>query len=378
MRKAPLESTCHLRRGHENEEAHAQRFWSKYSAVREMSSYDALKNAKGSRPWMRYSPDDMVLMPMRPMMNDDGQLIVVPTPGEMHRWLIDYKAPSKVEESDEIAFQYACQLTQGAILCAENNVPIAGMMLSQFDWANWSLKDDVLGWDQDVGQMVVEAGDFYWNCVLNGEVPRYISKQEVEGLDEYTSKYAEAAETFASLSALADAAKKRADEVRKFLLQPIEGLRLGSNKITFDNGHRVLTVSAQKLMDRELITKLFDDTQLVACEGKKAEYNADLMAAFLRSQNIDLKPFRKYDLDSAKVFALAASLGMDADALVAERIVASPDAGIKAQMAAYINEHYSLEEIRRSLQAQALVDETGEAVSVDAAQPEQEAAEQMA
>jgi len=57
MRRAPLEETSHLRRGHENEEIHARRFWQKWNATRDESVYEALKNAKGSHPWMRYSPD---------------------------------------------------------------------------------------------------------------------------------------------------------------------------------------------------------------------------------------------------------------------------------------------------------------------------------
>lgn len=342
MRRAPLESTCHLRRGHENEDSHAQRFWAKYSAVRDQKAYDALKEAKGRKPWMRYSPDDMVLMPMRTALNDDGQLIVVPTPGEAHRWLIDYKAPSAVEENAEIAFQYACQLTQGAILCAENSVPIVGMMLSQFDWANWALKDDVLNWDEDVGRAVMQAGSFYWDYVTRGEVPPYIFKKELQGVQEYTQQYIEAAQGFAALTSLADAAKKRADEVRALLAKPIEGVRLGAQKITFEQGAKVLTLSATKLLDRGATVAVFSDEQLAQCKGKALVYDADLMEAHLRALGTDMKPFREHDLDATKVYAMAAALGFDPDALVQERLTMSPDKVIKGQMAAYIDEHYPL------------------------------------
>lgn len=345
MRRAPLESSAHMQRGHENEEPHSRRFWTKYGAVRDLAAYDALKNATGQRPWMRYSPDDMVLMPLQAVLDDSGRLSTIETPGQMHRWLIDYKAPSKVEESDEIAFQYACQLTQGAILCAENDVSLDGMMLSQFDWANWALKDDVVAWDESLGLAVIEAGDFYWDMVMQGQVPAYVRKPQMEGVDQYTSRYLDAAQAYANLSSLADAAKKRADEIRAHLLQPISSMRLGDAKIDFGAGAPVLTVKSQKLLDKELTAKLLDERQLDACSSSKAAYDADAMAAFLRSQGENLKPFRKYELDASKVFALAADLGMDADALVAERIVLSPSKSIKAQMAAYIDEHYPVAEI---------------------------------
>lgn len=345
MRRAPLETSAHMTRGHENEEPHARRFWIKYGAVRDEQAYNALKNAQGRRKWMRYSPDDMVLMPLQPVLDASGVLTAISTPGQMHRWLIDYKAPSKVEESDEIAFQYACQLTQGAILCAENEVPIEGMMLSQFDWANWALKDDVLGWDEGLGLTVIEAGDYYWDFVMQGQVPPYVSKPVFQGLDAYTSKHLAMAQAYASLSALSDAAKKRADQIRQHLMAPLNGLKVGDSKINFGHGDPVLSMSAQKLLDRDLAVKLFDESQLAQCTGSKVVYDAEAMAALLRSQDQNLKPFRKYDLDATRVFDLAASLGMDADALVQERIVMSPSKGVKVQMSAFIDEHYPLDAV---------------------------------
>jgi len=119
MRRAPLEETSHLRRGHENEDLHAQRFWAKWGAVRDVAAYEALKNAKGSHPWMRYSPDDVVRMPLRVDVGDDGRPVFVRTKQASLLWLIDYKAPSQVDASARIAMQYAAQLHQGQS-CAQN------------------------------------------------------------------------------------------------------------------------------------------------------------------------------------------------------------------------------------------------------------------
>ena len=348
MRRAPLESTAHLRRGHENEEPHSLRFWAKYGAVRDQASFDALKNAQGQRQWMRYSPDDLVLMPLMLVQDDDGVFTARMTPGQMHRWLIDYKAPSKVEEGDEIAFQYACQLSQGAILCAENGVDLDGMMLSQFDWANWALKDDVITWDENLGRMVIEAGDHYWDYVLKGQVPGYIRKQEMPGTEEFAREHLTAAQMYASLAALASASDKRASEIKSLLVEPISGKRMGDQKISFGVGRPVLTLAAKQMMDREAVKKAFTASDLLACSSKTAVYDADAMAAYLRANDVDLKQFRKYDLDATKVYARAAEIGLDPDILVGEQLTLSPDKLLKEQMTAYIDQHYPLDQARRT------------------------------
>lgn len=344
MRRAPLETSGDMTRGHENEDSHSVKFQRKYGAYRDLEAFEALKKSQGSHSWMRYSPDDVVQMPMAPFVDDDGKMVIQPTPGENHRWLIDYKAPRSVDEGDEIAFQYACQLSQGAILCAENDIPISGMMLSQFDWANWRLKDDVFGWNEDIGLAILQAGDHYWNCVMTAQVPAYIYKKRMQGVESYVERYQTAAQTFAALAAIKDAAEKQAAEVRKVLLQPLAGMRLGAEKIVFGRGDRVLSMSAQKLLDRDLAAKLLTPEQLDRCSGKKV-YDGDAMAAYLRAQGVSLEPFAKRDLDSTKVLTLAMELGLDADALMVERIVLSPAPSVKAQMEDYIKEHYPLQSV---------------------------------
>jgi len=100
-------------------------------------------------------------MPLRVDFDDDGRPLFVRTK-QPQLWLIDYKAPSQVDTAARIAMQYAAQLHQGAILCAEHGVDLDGMMLSQFDWANWSLKDDYVEWDESLALSLIDAGDFYW------------------------------------------------------------------------------------------------------------------------------------------------------------------------------------------------------------------------
>lgn len=341
MRKAPTESSGHMTRGHENEEPHARRFYVKYGATRDLQAFDALKQAQGKRPWMRYSPDDVVQMPVSFLPDANGVFRPSLNHNQPQRWLIDYKAPSRIEEDDEIAFQYACQLTQGAILCAEQGIDLEGMMLSQFDWANWRLKDDAVLWDQSLGELVIDAGDFYWQHVLRGDVPAYIRTPEFEGADGLKSTYAVTAEMFANVTALAAAAKARADEIRKVLLAPVEGTKLAGQKITFSMGGETMTMSAKRMLDREMAGKVFNEAQMLAVSSKTG-YDADAMARTLRELDVDTKQFRTYELDSVKVYAKASEMGFDADALVTEQITMAPAKALKQQMVDFIEQNYPL------------------------------------
>lgn len=342
MRKAPTESSGHMTRGHENEEPHSKRFYVKYRASRDIEAYEALKAAQGKRPWMRYSPDDVVQMPVSLSAGLDGIYHPTLNVGANRRWLIDYKAPSKIEQNDEVAFQYACQLTQGAILCAESGIELDGMMLSQFDWANWLLKDDAILWDQSLGQLVIDAGDFYWQSVLRGEVPDFIRTVELSGVDDYKKSYATAAEMYANLSAMAGAAKDRADEIRKLILEPVAGKKLNGQKITFSNMGDTLVMSAKRLLDRDLVVKALTEDQLLSV-SKKTAFDATAMAAALKDLDVDIAPFRTYELDSVKVYAKASEMGLDPDVLISEQFVMAPSKAIKAQMFEYIDQNYPLE-----------------------------------
>lgn len=342
MRKAPTETSGHMTRGHENEEPHARRFYAKYGGTRDVEAFDILKNAQGKRPWMRYSPDDVVQMPVHLAKDAGGGIYPSMRDAKMRRWLIDYKSPSKIEQSDEIAFQYACQLSQGAILCAEAGVHLDGMMLSQFDWSNWILKDDVVIWDQNLGQMVLDAGDHYWDYVTAGNVPDYIRTLEASNLDGYKSDYLQAAEMYANLSALALSSKERADEIRVQLIAPIKDSRLAGQKVSFGlQGAPVLTVGAKLMLDREAAGKVFTPEQLDSCSGKNV-YDSSKMEAALKALEMDMSQYRMRDLDATKVYALAATLGLDPDHLVEEQLTLTADKSVKERMRSYIDQHYPL------------------------------------
>jgi len=219
------------------------------------------------------------------------------------------------------------------------------MMLSQFDWANWSLKDDYVEWDESLAMSVLDAGDYYWDHVLRAQVPPYIVRPELEGAQEYAQAMFESAKTYAALSALAAAASERADKIKSQLLQPISGKRFGGAKVEFSDpatGQKLLSLSANKYLDRDLVSKLFEPHELDACAARALEYDAEAMAQALKEMGVDVSKFRKRKLDADKVFALAAQKGVDPERLVREQVVAKVSSHIKDMMRDYIDEAYPL------------------------------------
>lgn len=341
MRRLPDDDSSHLRRGRENERFHAQKFYEKWTAQRDEHAYNVLKNAKGRRPWMRYSPDDVVRMPFR-LVESGGQIQLVRS-SENGLWLIDYKAPSVVEPTNKVLFQYAAQLHQGAILCAEQGIELEGMLLSQFDWANWSLKDDVVVWDPDLGKLLLEAGDHYWGFVERGELPPYVVRQAWEPDPSYVEQMRDAARRYAALAALAAAAEERAVSIRQQILQPLSGFRLGNARLEFKDvdGSRLLTISVNRIVDKEQVSRLFTPEQQAACEkAGTSEYDVDAMVSFLKDQGVDVERFKRRKFDADKVVDMALKLGLDPDNLMKEQMIFRVAPHIKDAMREFIAEHY--------------------------------------
>src|SRR3546814_21185485 len=126
-----------MRRGIDNEPAHAARFYREFSSTRDQVAYDRLKQAKGRAPWMRYSPDDIVRFEDEVSLAVPGGIAQFATGSKL---LLDYKAPSVVEDAAEVNFKYVAQLHMGAILCEEQGIDIAGTHHSQSDWRGGRLK----------------------------------------------------------------------------------------------------------------------------------------------------------------------------------------------------------------------------------------------
>ncbi|CAN7370065.1 hypothetical protein [Variovorax sp. LjRoot178] len=334
MRKIPDETNEHMTRGHENEEPHSRKFYKKYGAHRDLEAFGILSKAQGSLPWMRYSPDEVAMLPSKVLAATRPMAVERP----MSRWLIDYKAPSKIEEDDEIHFQYGCQLAQGAILCEENGVEIHGLMLSQFDWAGWRLKDDVVEVGEELKHLVREAGNWAWNCVMTKQVPPYVRTPVLTDSEGFVAKHVDLAERLANVSALSKAADARAQELRAELLVGLDGRKLDGCKIVLP-GAGALTANLK--IDTEKLQAELKPEQLSKVT-KKDGYDSAAMARHLKSLGVDLKQFKADKIDADKLAEHADSFGIDLEAYMAEQHVFKIDKPIKEEMERYIDTHFPL------------------------------------
>jgi hypothetical protein len=311
LRSLPDADTGDLRRGHENEALHAQKFYAKYGAVRDEQAFSGLAAAQGLRRWMRYSPDDVVLMPWdKPNPALSG--------AKARRILLDYKAPRAVDDDDSISFQYSCQLHQGAMICAKANIALDGLMLSQYDWAAWGLKDDYVAYDPELAKLILQAGDYYWGFVMRGELPPYILTPRFEAEDEYIRKFGQKAQTLAQLKAAADAFGKEAEFLADELKAALKGARVAGTRMQLGD----LSVTAVQLVNHAEDLKLLDQDAIASLrkKGAKAEYDADAMATKLSELGVDLRTFRVDKVDAEKAYAHLADRGYDPEAFMTEQI----------------------------------------------------------
>lgn len=311
LRAVPNEETGDMRRGHANEPRHAEMYYAKYGAVRDVEAYTKLSKATGLRVWMRYSPDDVVLQPAEvPNPALGGRLL--------RRLLIDYKAPRRVEPDAEIAFQYSCQLHQGAIISAHAGIHLDGLQLSQFDWAGWELKDDYVQYDQELARLILTAGDHYYDYVMRGELPPYVMTPVFSEVDEFVRRYGQKAQMLAQISAMAkaftDEAERRADELKAEL----KGTRLAGTKLPMGD----LTVTAVRLLDHEAIAKALtpDELHTVRKVGDRPAYDTAAMVAKLKSLNVDVKQFRTERADPDKAYELLLAKGFDPESMMEEQL----------------------------------------------------------
>ena len=312
MLEAPVESAAQMIRGHENEAIHAQKFYAKYGVQRAQEEFSKIANGVGPRPWMRYSPDEVFFVPKGGMAERMGM-----APG---LWLGDYKAPTVVDESESIKFQYACQLHQGAMVAHHNGVKLSGLMLSQYDWAQWALKDDVIQYDPALARRIVEAGDSYWGMVLKGSLPPYIRRKRLEISDESRKQLSEAASGVATHLAIGKAAIERAALLKDEIKSSLESMRFAGGKL--DLGALVISAVSSVDVDRAraaLGEDLFASLP-PANKTSKWIYDVDALVNAAKAAGVDVRLLRRRPpLESALYDALGEA-GFDPDSFMTESI----------------------------------------------------------
>lgn len=311
LRSVPDEDNGDLSRGHDNEDVHARRYYAKYSAERDVDAFNTLSKSQGLRVWMRYSPDDVVKIPSKYQNPALGGAFA-------RRLLIDYKAPRVVDEDDSVAFQYSCQLHQGAMICAKAGIHLDGLMLSQYDWAGWCLKDDNIPYDPEIARLILEAGDFYFDFVMRGELPQYVMTPRFEREQEFIDAFGKKAQLFAQMAATGEAFTKASEVVGKELKDSLKDLRLVGKKMQLGD----LAVSAASIVEHEKINELLSKEEIALLRKKNAkpDYDTDAMAERLRALGGDPEAFRIDKIDADKAYPVLIEKGYDPEQFMGEQI----------------------------------------------------------
>lgn len=307
LRSVPGMDTGVLTRGHFMEPIHAKIYCEKWAAERDEEAFAGLTAATGVRVWQRYSPDEMVLLPSdTPNPAFGGRMV--------NRILADYKAPTVVDEDDEIKFQYACQLHQGAIICAHAGIHLDGLMLSQFNWAGWNLKDDFIEYDAELAAQIIRAGDFYWDHVMRGEVPSYVAKEKIRD-DEFIAKWAKKAQILANVRAMESAFKSRGDKIADEIRDALKPIRMGDARLVLSD----LTIAAAKSVDMEKVSKLLTEEEIAVLQkGETLEFDEDKVKAKLTELGVAHKDVKTRKVNPERAHDLLVARGHDADDLITE------------------------------------------------------------
>jgi hypothetical protein len=335
LREVPEEPNGHMQRGIAMEASHREWFLRKYGAHRDVKGFETLSRSTGSRPWMRYSPDELAFMPS-PVDAQDNV---------MRRWLGDYKAPGSVDKSDKVSFQYVAQLHMGRLVCEHNGVPIEGMILSQFDWSNWALKDDVIPYMPELDELIVQAGDHFWDFVLRGQLPPYVNKPRLENEKAVDSLIADDAHRLARLKVMENLISKEVKRIQESIVERVSTFRFGSSKMIAGDS---LKISAVQVFDEDAVreavpAEVLDTVPIKA--PSTSRYDEDRLLARVRET---LRPGEKMSqfyapgrLDGGALYEAALGAGLDADSLVKEQLRMTATDDVKSSVESFLHREFS-------------------------------------
>lgn len=341
LRRTPDAPTSDMLRGVGVEEWHRQWFMQKYMAQRDDAGFRLLSKSTGPREWMRYSPDELCFMPQGTF---DVQRELRPGEDPRPRVLGDYKAPSQVSDRDLISYQYKCQLHMGKLVLEHNGLNVDGMILSQFDWKGWRLKDDVVYHDPDMDQHIMQAGDHYWfECVMKGRVPEYVRKERLdEGLDAaLKERFANASFAFSRLKAFSGVLEEEASKIMSDMKESLGDFQFGSAKLMLDG----VSVSASPVFDEDKVRDLLPEAvfnQIPLKGNTTRRYDQDAMVKALRDLGVDTKEFLlPKNLDGNALYETLLENGVDADGVMTESLRFLVNKQVTEQARDFIGQQYA-------------------------------------
>lgn len=334
LRKIPEEPTGHMSRGIAMESEHRKWFYRKYGAQRNERDFTILSKGVGPRVWMRYSPDELAQM-----ADPRGTTNVI------QNWLGDYKAPSKVDHAGGVAFQYVCQLHMGRMVCAHNGVQIDGMVLSQFDWQNWALKDDVIEHNPDLEPLITAAGDQYWDCVMRGEVPPYVYKSRLDDAKDLVEQINDDAFRLSRLKSLGKELSDAADAIQVSMIEKASQYRFGGSKLNVEGN---LSISATSVFDENLVRSHLTPEIVAGLPLKKASSSSFDQDKLLERVRATLQPGEKISsfyapgkFETEPLYQALLDAGVDADSLMKEQLRVSIASAVKKDAESYVQREFA-------------------------------------
>ncbi len=288
----PKKQTYAMARGVWFERVVRHVFREQYGAKTDFEAKKILSTTKDTpRPWMRYSPDDVVII--------DGK-----------RLLVDYKTPTEAALHNEISLRYRAQLHLGYIIGAYNDLKLDGMMLVQAPQnGNEEIVLTQVEFDNELAKDIIMGGDKLWNDVVSGIVPPAPPMSpQVELTDSEAEEITKFSTEMVKYKVITDQLNARIDTLRGEIERVLAMKYVGEKSMLYLPGYNV-TVSAPKL----------NAPALVAVIGEEAKsaivpvYDEDKMIDFLKSNNVDLTQFEtgKTQWDQAKLISLAEAQGID-------------------------------------------------------------------
>jgi len=332
LRKVPSPAFGVMQRGHDMEPIHAQRLYKELGVRRDEVAFKKLAQAQGSCRWMRYSPDDLIVIEHPVSLSQpDGDIELA------GRVLVDYKAPTTVDDEARISFQYSCQLHQGAILCEEQGIELSGAMLSQFNWATWSLKNDFISINPELCDLIKEAGDHYWDHVMRGQVPDYVVRKPLDIDEKLQQDWSQIARRLAELNAINTKIGKESGALREQLIAGLglEDSRLAEQVLVFPGA---LKISASASIDEDKVRGVLGDDGVAPLQVKEKtiKYDTAAMLEKLEELGQDTKVFRKLTkLDPVLTFDALAHAGLNPEDFMHETLRVTVDRGLKEQADAW-------------------------------------------
>ena len=261
------------------------------------------------------------------------------------------------------------------MICAANKIHLDGLQLSQFDWANWALKDDFVSYDPDLAKLILAAGDHFSDFVLRGEVPPYLITPKFSEQEDFAKRFGAKAQVLAQLSAVAGAMldeKEHLAEEMKAALQAANGesgARLAGTKLTMGD----LAVTCVVLLDHNKVAKVVTKEEAAglrkAKPGKDVSWDVEGMAAKLVELGIDPIAYRTDKFETEKTFDFLLEKGLDPEDYMTEQIRLTPSKFMKEQAADIVKVTYPRTVLSHAAEeqvaAEAVVDGNDESVESD-------------